>query len=275
MQFVVSRIFGIAALAAGIAGCGAATGEDNVSNSSEALSSPVDPVTFCKASGLNVIIGTQRNDVITGTAAADCIVGLGGQDTINAGAGDDIIFAGEGDDVVNAGDGNDQVFAGPGQDNLQGGPGNDSLNGEDGDDLIHGGDGDDTLSGGQGQDRLFGDAGNDKLNGDVGDDQLQGGDGDDALSDCSNRAMLARPREVRCSAARRRSTAWVRRSTSPLDSSRASPRDTVLRGRRRVATSSDGLTPRADPTTRSSWMSALSDPSSPSACSTTWFSPNE
>jgi Ca2+-binding RTX toxin-like protein len=190
IQSVVGWMVGVMAVAAGLAGCGAATGEDNVSSSGEAVTAPLDPVAFCKASGLNVIIGTQSNDTITGTAAADCIVGLGGQDTINAGGGDDIVFAGEGEDVVNGGDGNDTINAGNGQDNVQGGPGNDTLNGDDGDDQLRGGDGDDTLSGGQGQDRLFGDAGNDKLSGDVGDDQLNGGDGDDALSDCTNHNIL-------------------------------------------------------------------------------------
>src|SRR5581483_5797482 len=59
----------------------------------------VDPIAFCRASGLNVIIGTQNNDVLNGTPGADCIVGLGFQDTINAGGGDDIVFGGEGNDV--------------------------------------------------------------------------------------------------------------------------------------------------------------------------------
>ncbi len=65
VQLVVGWGAGLVALAVGIAGCGAATGEDNVSSSGEALSSPIDPVAFCRASGLNVIIGTQNNDVIT------------------------------------------------------------------------------------------------------------------------------------------------------------------------------------------------------------------
>ncbi len=66
----------------------------------------------------------------------------------------------------------------------------------------------------------------------------------------SKRAMPRRPCEVTCSAARRRSTGSVRRSTSPLDSRRASPRDTVLRGRSRVATTLGGAHPVGRPARR-------------------------
>src|SRR6188768_4503671 len=68
-----------------------------------------DPVAFCNASGLNVIIGTPNNDTLTGTNGPDCIAGLGGQDTINGLGGDDILLGGEGNDVINGGDGNDTV----------------------------------------------------------------------------------------------------------------------------------------------------------------------
>src|SRR6185369_3244427 len=111
-------LLGLSALALGLAACSGAEGDGSIATSEEALSSPVNPIAFCQASELNVIIGTQRSDVINGTAAADCIVALGGQDTINAGGGDDIVFAGEGDDVVNGGDGNDALFGGQGQDQL-------------------------------------------------------------------------------------------------------------------------------------------------------------
>jgi Ca2+-binding RTX toxin-like protein len=183
---------GSAAVFSLVAACSVSTesGEETVNSDAIKLSSPVDPVAFCRASGLNVIIGTQSNDTLTGTAQADCIVGLGAQDTITGGLGDDLIFAGEGEDVVRGGDGNDQLFGGGGQDQLFGDAGNDSLNGELGDDVLSGGVGNDTLSGGLGQDRLQGDAGNDTLAGEGGDDQLQGGDGNDALSDCTNHNVL-------------------------------------------------------------------------------------
>src|SRR5262249_31801015 len=102
----------VAALAFGLAGVASCGDEENAGEAAAAAArwaSPADPVAFCRASGLHVIIGTPNNDVITGTAAADCIVGLGGQDRINGMGGNDIIFGGEGDDVIMGGDGDDQI----------------------------------------------------------------------------------------------------------------------------------------------------------------------
>ena len=83
--------------------CSSSVGNDSVAVTKSALmGSPSDPVAFCRASGLHVIIGTSNNDVLTGTSGADCIVGLGGQDTINGLGGNDIIFGGDGDDVSRA-----------------------------------------------------------------------------------------------------------------------------------------------------------------------------
>jgi Ca2+-binding RTX toxin-like protein len=106
---------------------------------------PQDPVAFCRASGLNVIIGDSNDNVINGTAGSDCIVGLGGQDTINGNGGNDIIFGGDGDDVINGGAGDDQIYGGSGQDTIHGNGGNDVIFGEDGDDHLDGGGGNDTL----------------------------------------------------------------------------------------------------------------------------------
>src|SRR6188768_4497144 len=80
-----------------------------ISHGSWAQSTITDPVAFCNASGLNVIIGSPNNDTLTGTNGPDCIAGLGGQDTINGLGGDDILLGGEGNDVINGGDGNDTV----------------------------------------------------------------------------------------------------------------------------------------------------------------------
>jgi RTX calcium-binding nonapeptide repeat (4 copies)/PQQ-like domain len=192
------RSYAALAMAVGLAvvGCSpedSSSIDGNVSRTASALTgiaaaaaSVTDPVAFCRASGLNVIIGTSNNDTLNGTSRADCIVGLGGQDTINGLGGNDIIFGGDGDDVINGGDGDDIIFGGPGQDNIHGNAGNDQIFGEDGDDTLAGDDGADTISGGQGQDRITGGAGNDTLTGDDGDDRLDGGTGNDNLSDCSN-----------------------------------------------------------------------------------------
>ncbi len=108
-----SRMKGmVVALALGVSGIAACGGEENevVETVTSALTaSPADPVAFCRASGLHVIIGTSNDDVINGTAAADCIVGLGGQDRINGLGGNDIIFGGDGDDRLDGGDGNDSL----------------------------------------------------------------------------------------------------------------------------------------------------------------------
>jgi Ca2+-binding RTX toxin-like protein len=107
-----------------LTGCGEAGGGDAVTVVSSALTStPADPVAFCRASGLHVIIGTSNNDTLNGTAAADCIVGLGGQDIINGNAGNDQIAGEDGDDVLAGDAGNDTISGGQGQDRMTGGDG--------------------------------------------------------------------------------------------------------------------------------------------------------
>lgn len=121
----------------GLAACGGSgTDDDTTTVQSNLTASPANPVAFCQASGLHVIIGTSGNDVINGTGAADCIVGLGGQDRINGLGGNDIIFGGDGDDVLVGGDGDDRLFGGAGNDMLVGGSGDDRLDGGDGNDAL-------------------------------------------------------------------------------------------------------------------------------------------
>src|SRR3954470_18181242 len=87
-----------------------------LTSTAAAASAATDPVAFCRASGLNVIIGNSNNNVLDGSNGADCIVGLGGQDTINGNGGNDIIFGGDGDDIINGGAGDDTIVGGRGQD---------------------------------------------------------------------------------------------------------------------------------------------------------------
>jgi Ca2+-binding RTX toxin-like protein len=179
-----------------VAGGGCSVGEeaardDRVTVAVGALTgSASDPVAFCRASGLNVIVGDASNNVITGTPGSDCIAGLGGQDVINGNGGGDIIFGGDGDDVINGGGDDDQIFGGSGQDTIHGNGGNDRIFGEDGDDVLFGEVGDDTIAGGAGQDRISGGGGNDTLAGGAGDDNLDGAGGDDQLSDCAGHNVL-------------------------------------------------------------------------------------
>src|SRR4029079_6352914 len=83
---VVGMAFGMVFTA-----CEQEGGDEFVSVVNAALTaSPANPVAFCQASGLNVIIGPPNSDTLNGTAAADCIVGLGSRDIINGNGGDDI-----------------------------------------------------------------------------------------------------------------------------------------------------------------------------------------
>jgi hypothetical protein len=88
---------------------------------------PGDPVAFCLASGLNVIIGDDGPNTLVGTTGDDCIVGLGGADSIRGNGGNDIIFGGDGDDTIVAGGGSDLIFGGLGNDRIDGGGADDVL----------------------------------------------------------------------------------------------------------------------------------------------------
>ena len=67
---------------------------------------------------INVIIGTEGNDVLTGTAVNDLIFGLGGNDTISGLDGDDLLDGGDGNDTLNGGADNDTLNGGAGADTL-------------------------------------------------------------------------------------------------------------------------------------------------------------
>ena len=193
----VNRRLGVVMVVLGLAAGGCLGGDQAPPDQPFAVvtraltASAPDPVAFCRASGLNVIIGDSNNNTLTGTPGADCIVGLGGQDVINGNGGADIIFGGDGDDIINGGNDDDQIFGGSGQDSIHGNGGNDRIFGEDGDDVLSGDAGNDTISGGAGQDRISGGAGSDTLAGDAGDDRLDAGAGDDDLNDCSGHNTIA------------------------------------------------------------------------------------
>ncbi|MCO4203274.1 peroxidase family protein [Aeromonas taiwanensis] len=104
---------------------------------------------------INVIIGTEGNDVLIGTAADDLIFGLGGNDTISGLDGDDLIDGGDGNDILDGDAGNDTLNGGDGNDTLNGGAGNDTLNGDAGADTLDGGAGADVMAGGIGNDTFL------------------------------------------------------------------------------------------------------------------------
>ena len=170
---------------------------------------------------INVIIGTEGNDVLTGTATNDLIFGLGGNDTISGLDGDDLLDGGAGTDTLDGGTGADTMAGGDGNDtylvddlgdtvNEVANEGTDTVRttlnafslaallavenlafagtgdfvgtGNNLDNVIDGGTGNDTLNGSAGNDTLNGSAGNDTLNGDAGNDTLNGGAGSDTLN---------------------------------------------------------------------------------------------
>jgi Ca2+-binding RTX toxin-like protein len=150
---------------AGAVGFGCAPGESAIpeqvvlGRSAALQATPADPVAFCLASGLNVIIGDAGPNTLVGTTGADCIVGLGGADNIRGNGGNDIIFGGDGDDTIVGGNGNDLIFGGAGNDNISGNGGADQIFGEAGDDRIDGGDDNDVLNDCQGANTFVGGAG--------------------------------------------------------------------------------------------------------------------
>jgi Ca2+-binding RTX toxin-like protein len=113
-------------------------------------------------SDIEIVEGSDRNDLLVGSADANLLVG---------GLGDDVLVGGRGPDTLcgsykcwgGAPDGRDTLIGGPGRDALWGGGGGDTLRLGAGRDSAHGNPGDDTifardhekdrLSGGPGHDR--------------------------------------------------------------------------------------------------------------------------
>ncbi len=148
---------------------------------------------------IEIVSGSNFNDMITGTGGNDTLRGNGGDDVINGGDGTDTVaydFAAAGVTVSLAvttaqntgGDGTDTLsnienLRGSGfGDTLTGNDqGNNDLQGRDGNDTISGLAGDDTLLGEDGADSLDGGAGFDRLTGGAGADTVYGGAGEDRL----------------------------------------------------------------------------------------------
>ncbi|AGT09645.1 calcium-binding protein [Paracoccus aminophilus] len=155
-------------------------------------------------SGIENVVGGDKNDVLTGDNGANLLSGGLGNDTLNGGAGNDTLDGGAGNDMLIGGAGIDTVLfsgkaaitvdlnvtraqnTGQGLDTIQqvenviSGDGNDRLTGDAGANMLSGGAGNDTLSGG---------AGNDVLNGGLGNDLLDGGAGADTIIFTSNRSI--------------------------------------------------------------------------------------
>lgn len=101
---------------------------------------------------INIVEGSEFDDLLFGSNLADTLKGLKGKDTITGADGNDVLFGGKGDDIISGGNGNDTIFGGNDDDIISGGKGDDTLYVEDGDDIVTGGKGTDTLYGGDGTD---------------------------------------------------------------------------------------------------------------------------
>lgn len=170
------------------------------------------------ASGVDILIGSDFDDLIRAAAGNDLIDAGGGDDLIDAGAGNDIIDGGLGSDIMagNVGDdtyyvdstgdvvaertlqGTDTVYAsvsywltgnverlilvGPDARNGTGNADANQIYGNEQVNLLIGLDGGDELYGNGGDDRLVGGEGNDKLDGGEGRDRMEGGNGDDTYT---------------------------------------------------------------------------------------------
>lgn len=98
-------------------------------------------------SSMNVVCGTNSDDIIDAGRGNDTIYAGSGNDTILAGNGNDIVFGEQGDDDIEGNNGKDTLF---------GDRGNDTVSGNNSDDVVSGSEGTDSVSGGKGEDECGG-----------------------------------------------------------------------------------------------------------------------
>ncbi len=104
---------------------------------------------------IEVVFGTNGNDVLVGDRSSETLFGLGG---------DDVLYGNRGNDTLLGFDGGDLSIGGPGNDTVRGGPGDDRLYGKAGADRLAAGPDDDFLRGGSGADVMKGKTGIDRIN---------------------------------------------------------------------------------------------------------------
>jgi Ca2+-binding RTX toxin-like protein len=127
---------------------------------------------------MDVIVGSNGNDLLTGSEENDQILGGDGNDTLNGLGGEDTLIGEKGNDSLRGGDDNDRLFGDEGNDTLIGDKGSDFFDGGAGNDRLiwNDGDGSDTMRGGAGNDTTV-------FNGSVasGDDTVLKADGERAI----------------------------------------------------------------------------------------------
>ena len=130
---------------------------------------------------LNVINGTEGDDILNGTDLGDEINGNGGSDTINALAGDDYISVDETGNFVDGGEGDDDIYAYDGDNEIIGGSGDDEISVDEGYNIVDGGEGDDEIDAYEGNSEVIGGTGDDDIYVDGGLNSVDGGEGHDEI----------------------------------------------------------------------------------------------
>jgi Ca2+-binding RTX toxin-like protein len=103
---------------------------------------------------IEVLFGTELNDVLVGDRSSETLVGLGGDDFAFGNSGRDTVLGFGGNDLLTGGSSSDLVRGGPGADRMLGKSGNDRLAGGPDDDFLRGGTGHDVMKGKTGIDRI-------------------------------------------------------------------------------------------------------------------------
>jgi Ca2+-binding RTX toxin-like protein len=103
---------------------------------------------------IEILFGTERNDVLAGDRSSETLIGLGGDDFVVGNSGGDTVLGFDGNDLLIGESGNDLVRGGPGDDRQFGKSGRDRLAGGPDDDFLRGGIGHDVMKGKNGIDRI-------------------------------------------------------------------------------------------------------------------------
>jgi Ca2+-binding RTX toxin-like protein len=103
---------------------------------------------------VEIVFGTDFNDVLVGDRSAETLIGFGGDDFVVGNSGRDTVLGFTGNDLLIGKSGGDVVRGGPGADRQFGKSGNDRVAGGADDDFLRGGTGHDVMKGKTGIDRI-------------------------------------------------------------------------------------------------------------------------
>ncbi len=124
------------------------------------------------AGGNNQIFANQGNNTIYAEDGDDLAYTGTGNDRFFLNGGNNTAFSGAGDDYIRAGDGNNEVYTGAGNDDIVLGKGNNFVDAGSGNDILFVGSGNNTILGGAGNDTIYVGSGNNVINAGVGEDTV-------------------------------------------------------------------------------------------------------